>query len=311
MAKRRIAVGIDFSEYSDVALEQATWLAGKIKAELVLVHVGAPPLPGTGSLLPSVRVWEKIIEQRTAEEGLKAKNLAKKIASHGVPATHHLVDGDPAEQLARVADEEQIELIVVGTHGLTGAQFFLLGSAAQGVVRHARCNVMVARSSESWGTGPKRILVATDFTDYAEDALRSAVELAPDDATIDIVHCWQVPIPAAPSVAHGSGSATLATLAQDLEKYAEERGKALIEKFSTSRLNLNFEALAGPAGATVIDHAKREPDRYDLIVTGSHGRRGFRRFFLGSVAEKIVRHAPCSVLVVHRQTEDKAADKAA
>lgn len=304
MSKRRIAVGIDFSEFSDVALEQATWLAGKSESELVLVHVGAPPLPGTGSLLPSVRVWEKIIEQRTAEEGLKAKNLAKKIAEQGVPATHHIVDGDPAEELAKVAEEERAELIVVGTHGLTGAQFFLLGSAAQGVVRQATCNVMVARNAGDWSEGPKRILVATDFTDYAEHALQAAIEMAPDDASIDIVHCWQVPIPAAPPVAHGSGSASLATLAKDLEAYAEQRGKELLEKYGSDRVKLSFEALAGPAGATVIDHSKREEGRYDLIVTGSHGRRGFRRFFLGSVAEKVVRHAPCSVLVVHSQAKE-------
>lgn len=298
MAKRKIAVGIDFSEYSDVALTQAIWLAGQTGAELVLVHV-APPLPSAGSLLATADVWQKLIEQRTVEDGLKAKNLSQRITGQGVQATHRVVDGDPAEQLAKVANDEGAECLVVGTHGLTGVRSFLLGSTAQGAIRQAQSNVLVARSSENWGAGPKRILVATDFTDCAEEALRAAIALAPDEATIDIVHCWQVPVPAAPPVAHGSGSASLATLATDLQAYAENRGKLLVEKFATSRLNLRFQALTGPPAATVIDHAKRESGRYDLVVTGSHGRRGFRRFLLGSVAEKIVRHALCSVLVVH------------
>jgi nucleotide-binding universal stress UspA family protein len=305
MAERKIVVGIDFSEYSDIALAQATWLAGQTAADLALVHVGAPPLRAAGSLLAFTEVWQKLIEQRTADDGLTAKNLAERITSQGVQATHRIVHGDPAERLVKVANDEGANFLVVGTHGLTGVRAFLLGSAAQGVVRQARCNVLVARSSENWGTGPKRILVATDFTAYAEEALRAAVALAPDDATIDVVHCWQLPVPAAPPAAYGSGFASLGTLAEDLQASAQEHGKVLIKKFASSRLNLRFEVFAGPSAATVIDHAKREAGRYDLIVTGSHGRRGFRRFFLGSVAETIVRHAPCSVLVVHRQAEEK------
>lgn len=299
MSKRRIAVGIDFSEYSNVALEQATWLARTIGAELLLVHVGAPPLPGTVSLLPSVEVWEAIVDQQDAEQAVRAKSLAKRVESLGVPATHHFVEGDPAEELANVTEKEETELIVVGTHGLTGVQLFLLGSAAQGVLRRASCNVLVARHSEHWDNGPRRILVATDFSDNAEEALRAAIEIAPDDAKIDVIHCWQVPIPVAPPVAHGTSSMSLATLATDLEAYAEKRGRELLEKHATNRLHLNFAAVAGSAAASILDYATREPGRYDLIVTGTHGRRGFRRFFLGSVAEKVVRHAPCSVLVVH------------
>lgn len=299
MTNRTIAVGIDFSEHSDAALEQASWLAKRKDAELLLVHVGAPALPGTGALLPSVRIWEKILEQRAVQENLQAKQLAKKIADQGVPATHYLVDGEPAERIVEFASDQRSEMIVVGTHGLTGAQSFLLGSVAQGVIRHARCNVWVARKSGTWDQGPIRILIGTDFSEFSAEALRVAIEIAPDDSTIDVVHSWQAPLPIGPAVP----SPELATLSIDLEKNAKERGKKLVEEYATSRIHLEFKALAGPPASTLIAHAKEAPARYDLIVLGGHGRRGFRRFFLGSVAEKVVRHAPCSALVVHRQAD--------
>ncbi len=301
MANRTIAVGIDFSENSDSALDQAAWLAKRKDAELLLVHVGSPSLPGTGALLPSVRIWEQIVEQRAAEENLHAKQLAKKIADQGVPASHYLLDGEPAERIVEFASEQGSETIVVGTHGLTGAQFFLLGSVAQGVIRHAQCNVWVARKSSPWGQEPKHILVGTDFSDYSAEALRVAIELAPDGSTIDIVNSWQVPLPTAPTVA----SPSLARLSIDLEKFSREQGKKLVEEYASSRIHLDFKALAGPAASTLIAHAKEDPTRYDLVVLGSHGRRGFRRFFLGSVAEKVVRHAPCSALVVHRKADSE------
>lgn len=306
METRNIVVGIDFSEYSKAALEEAAWIARRVDAELILVHVAAPPLPGTAALLPSVRVWEEIVEQRTAQEGLQAKAWAQEMAERGLPATHRLLTGDPVEQVVTLAEEEKSEMIVVGTHGLTGIESFLMGSIAQGVVRSARTNVWVARNALPWQDGPKQILLATDFSERAEDALAVAIHLAPDDSTIDIVHCWQPPLPVMPPAVSGTGAFSLADLTEDLARYADARGEDLMARHATSRVKLNFTALAGPAASTVLAYARRESASYDLIVTGSHGRRGLRRFLLGSVAEKIVRNATSSTLVVHGSADHPA-----
>jgi nucleotide-binding universal stress UspA family protein len=299
MANRNIAVGIDFSEYSNAALEQAKWVARRIDAEIELVYVGPPPVPGTGSLLPSVRVWEQLIEQHAAAEGLRTKLLAKKVSDDGIVTRHHMVDGDPAMGLAKFADTEKSEMIVVGTHGLSGIKFLLLGSVAQGVVRRAQCNVWVARGSEPWDLGPKKILMATDFSDCAEEALRVAIRLAPDDSTIDIVHCWHVPVPMGPPGVHSSSALSLAGLSEEMSNFADDRGERLLSRHATGRVLLKYKAVPGQAASGVIAHATRDGADYDLIVAGSHGRKGVRRFFLGSVAENIVRHAPCSTLIVH------------
>jgi nucleotide-binding universal stress UspA family protein len=306
MAIQKITVGIDFSSYSKIALGQATWLARQTGATLCLVHVTAPAGIATASLLPSVRVWERILEIRAAQERLTAELLAERTAEAGVPATHKIVSGDPGEELTRVAEASESDLIFVGTHGLTGLSLFSVGSSALEVVRCSRSNVWVARGSKTWGPGPKRILLATDFSKYSEEALRVAIEIAPDDSTIEIVHSWQIPLLATPTVLQGSGATSLPRISSDLEAHVEKMGRELIESHATPRLHLTFDAVGGPAASALIDYAKGHHRTFDLIVTGSHGRRGFRRFFLGSVAEKIAKHAPCSVLVVHRKAASQA-----
>jgi nucleotide-binding universal stress UspA family protein len=308
MGIKKIAVGVDFSEESQNALELASCIARRGDAELVLMHVGPVALPGTGSVLPSVRVWERIVDQRAAEERLKVKALAQGLVDKGLEASHYSVEGDPADELAKAAEELEVDLIAVGTQGLTGARLFMLGSVAQRVVRRSRCSVLVSRSGSDWESGPKRILVATDFSSHADEALRTAIELAADQASIDIVHFFHVPVPAAPLAGHASGEPSLAALVEDLEKDAKAEGAKLLAEHQSSGVKLSFHTEGSPAASGVISYAKEDAGRYDLVVVGSHGRRGFRRFFLGSVAEKVVRHSPCSTLVVHR-SEDRAADE--
>lgn len=303
---RKIAVGVDFSVESEHALEQAACIAKRCGSKMVLMHVCPVSAPGTGSVLPSVRVWERVVDQKSAQDRLQVKVLAQSLAKQGLAATHFTVEGDPADELAAATDDQSIDLLAVGTEGLTGARLFLLGSVSQRVVRRAHCHVLVARKGGSWAAGPRRILLATDFSAHAEEALRVALGLAADDATIDLVHVWNVPVPAAPTAGHASGEPSLAALTEDLKKDAEASGAQLVAKYQRSRVQLRFEALRGPAASGVIARAKQDPGGYDLIVVGSHGRRGFRRFLLGSVAEKIVRHAPCSALVVHREADRDA-----
>jgi nucleotide-binding universal stress UspA family protein len=295
MQLRKVAVGVDFSEESEHALEQAALIAKRFDSELVVLHVGAVAPPATRSLLPSVRVWERIVDQQAAEERVKIKAVADRLTKEGLKASHLCIDGDPAEELAKATDDLGADLLVVGTHGHTGAKLFLLGSVAQRAVRRARCDVLVCRELPQ-PSPPKNILVATDFSAHAERALEVAMELATSESRIDIVHCVS-PISL---TGHAEEGFSLADLWEQIKQEAEEQGKELLEAKKDKGMDLHFEVVEDAAAAGVLAKAKDSSTTYDLIVLGSHGRRGFRRFFLGSVAEKVVRHAPCSTLVVHR-----------
>jgi nucleotide-binding universal stress UspA family protein len=274
MELRKIVVGIDFSAGSEVAVRRAVDIARHSGAELVLVHAGPP----------------------AAAEQLQGSTQG--IAGDGVDFSTIVVEGHADAVLVDKARELSAELIAVGSVGLTGLQRFLLGSVASRVIRTAEASVLVAREPGNSQGGFHRILVPTDFSEHAEAALQMAAVLAAPGAAIDLIHCWQMPLASTtyiepmPAVEAAMGSAR-----EEIVASARRRGADLLTRHRREGLELRFEVIEGNPAHTIIDRAA---DGYDVVVVGSHGRRGFRRWILGSVAERTVHHVPGSVLVVHR-----------
>jgi nucleotide-binding universal stress UspA family protein len=135
MSERKILFPTDFSHTGDAALELATSLARERGAKLLIVHVEEPPAAyGCGEMYygmpdPVTEDLEKMLEQVVPTDP-------------DVPCEHLMVTGDPAAAITRVAEEEGVELIVMGTHGRTGLMRLLMGSNAELVVRHATCPVL-------------------------------------------------------------------------------------------------------------------------------------------------------------------------
>lgn len=139
----------------------------------------------------------------------------------------------------------------------------------------------------------QRILVPHDFADAADAALAYALALADKlGARITILHAYEVP-------AYGYPDAFVASL--EFSSEVEERASSFLQKVAAQarRPNVEIDAVLrrGSAWTEIVDAAERLPA--DLIVMGTHGRRGVSHLLLGSVAEKVVRCAPCPVLTVH------------
>ena len=142
---------------------------------------------------------------------------------------------------------------------------------------------------------PKLILVPTDFSPHAEQALDYACALAGKlGATVHLVHAVASP-PSALQVALTEGSLeNLVTEHRDaLEKLAESRRGAA--SFGPSTVEV------GDPRDTIV--ATAQAIGADLIIMGTHGRRGLSRVVMGSVAEDVMRHAPCPVLTVRPKPE--------
>ena len=140
MARPIILVPTDFSTASDAVLPQAEALAKQKSASLLILHVEEPPLAyGSGELyygLPepnSERILKMLEDVRPADPT--------------VAFTHRLTMGDPAGEIVRIAAEEGVEMIVLGTHGRSGLTRMLMGSVAETVVRRAPCPVLVYRAA--------------------------------------------------------------------------------------------------------------------------------------------------------------------
>ena len=143
MIWKKICCAVDFSEPSWIAMEYAADLASRLRAELTLVHVRAPPPPAASDVLVSSRGVAEI-EAHRAEETLEVwRSDAETRAA--LPVRARMLLGDPALEIARFADEEGIDLVVLGTHGRSGLSRLLLGSVAERVLRHAPVPVLVIR----------------------------------------------------------------------------------------------------------------------------------------------------------------------
>jgi nucleotide-binding universal stress UspA family protein len=142
---QKILFPTDFSPASEAVLRHATALARGNNATLLIVHVEEPPLAyGSGELFYgigefSTEALQKLLDKVTPPDS-------------SVPVVRRLVMGDPATEIPRVAKEESVDLIVMGTHGRTGLSRLLMGSVAELVVRRAPCAVLTVRQPETSAT---------------------------------------------------------------------------------------------------------------------------------------------------------------
>jgi universal stress protein A len=140
MNLQRILFPTDFSLQSQPALELATALAREAGAKLLIVHVQEPPIElvaegayGFSELHPDKQAIEAQLKQIVP-------------ADAAVPYEHHVLFGSPAAEIVQLAKHENVDLIVMSTHGRTGLMHLLMGSVAEAVLRRAPCPVITLRA---------------------------------------------------------------------------------------------------------------------------------------------------------------------
>lgn len=143
MAAQRFLVPIDFSDYASHALDYAISLASKLGARLTLLHV-IQSLPMGGADM-GVTLPYTYIQDMEAEITSSLQTYLQRVTVAGLEGEIAVVHGVPFNEIIAAAKTQQVDLIIMGTHGRTGLQHVLLGSVAEKVVRLAPCPVLVAR----------------------------------------------------------------------------------------------------------------------------------------------------------------------
>ncbi|HET6613646.1 MAG TPA: universal stress protein [Kofleriaceae bacterium] len=300
-----IVVATDFSPQAELAMWQAADLARATGARLLLLHIVTMPELALGleaTLADSGLEKESLISAQLASAREQLAGLETAVRERGIQVTSEVRDGFADTAIGDCATALGADLVVIGTHGRTGLKRFLLGSVAERVVRLSTESVLVARAPagpESARHGFARILVPTDFSDLAEAALTMSLSVATAKARIDIVHAWQIPASVTAYAPARVVDAAFGGLREQLIADIEKRGKCLVSRFSRPEKSVRFFALEGSPAAAILAHLGDR--RYDLVVMGAHGRRRMKRLIVGSVVERVIRHAPCSVLAVHRR----------
>jgi nucleotide-binding universal stress UspA family protein len=294
-----IVAGVDLSEPGDRALDRAAAIAKQHGAQLILVNGQSDDLPA-GEIDRAVltQIGEVTAAVRVAEVRHLAERAAK-LGALGIAVDVVSRVGPSADVIAAVASERGAQLIVIGTHGRTGLSRFLLGSVAAATLRVAPCDVLVCRG-EVKQPAFVRPLVATDFSPAADLALAHVAEVIAPEVPIELIHAWELPVGSWGATLLGTARFPWSTVRDAVLAGARRQGNNLLAAHVGDSHPLHLELVQGLPTTVVTQAAER--GGHDLIAVGSHGHRGFRRLLLGSCAESTIRHAPCSVLVVHGET---------
>lgn len=290
IALHKILVPTDFSEHAAGALQAAESLARPIGATLHLLHVVqmpvVPTMPEAAPVVP-VTFWQELREHAL-------RNLEKekaRLVAAGVKCELEVIEDVPGFAIAAAAERCRADLIVMGSRGLTGIKHALLGSVAERTVRSAPCPVLTVKKGGALRV--RKIVVAMDFSPAARRALELAQLLAKSagPAHVILVHAYYVPVELEQYlITHGKSIPDVlsAEATRDLE--------AILTQLQKDGLSAEYVAAAGSPESVVLDVAKQK--QADLIALGTHGRRGIPHMLLGSVAERVVRHAEIPVVTV-------------
>jgi nucleotide-binding universal stress UspA family protein len=218
------------------------------------------------------------------------------------------LEGHVADRLVCVAEEGCYDMVVVGDRGLNRVRSFFVGSVSKQVARHAPCSVLVARnpnlSKGAETDGPKKghrrvrkrfkILFANDGSRHARDTMDSLGQWRLDHDTEILL------LRVVPTYGHLASDPDTVPLLAELSRRAREVAEAENEraarKFGRRASRVEPWILEGDPAAQISAVAARE--RCDLIVAGHKGHSARERFLLGSVAARLIHHAPCPALIV-------------
>jgi nucleotide-binding universal stress UspA family protein len=295
--ERRILLATDFSPPADLAYAYAAGMARALPAGMLILNVLEGP-PGLDPAFPVNTVFLKQIQEESDRELAKISRVAEK---DGIVCVTRQVYGRPAEGVARVAEEARTTLIVMGTHGRTGWDRLLLGSAAEAVVREAPCPVLTVRMSPKAAVADipgsvkiDQVLVPLDFSEFAQEAFEYAAMLAKQfGAKVLLVHAVEAAAYPLDFALFGVSEAAA------LRGRIQVRLHELMSVLKADGVEAEVVCETGTAAEVIVKEAGRfPPGAKGAIVMGTHGRRGLNRLALGSVAEYVVRHAACPVFTV-------------
>jgi nucleotide-binding universal stress UspA family protein len=287
----KVVLAVDFSVPSEVAVSEVMarpWPSGTSVHILHVVDLFA--------LTNSVGYFDTFINKETDEASALGIAVAQRLQSRGLETNLKVIEGYPGTGIVDYAEQCGADLILVGSQGHSGIARLLLGSVAKMVLQNAHCSVEVVRAT-SRSNGMK-VLLATDGSDYSIAAAESVAERPwPDGSEFKIVSIVDLVIPANdPWYAAGE---VIDRLREENTKSSQEAVDAAQRILNDARLTSTPQVLMGSPKWRIVDEAKEWGA--NLVVLGSHGRRGMTRLLLGSVSEAVALHAHCSVEVIRNR----------
>lgn len=282
---KTLLVATDFSPGAARALERAVTLPLDSDATVHLVHVLPERLGG--------KVEPALVDEATKKlDELAALAAERAPTVRVVPA---MVEGAPHAAIVREARERNAELVVLGRHGKQSLRERLLGTTTERVVRHNEVPSLVVSSQR---TEPYRDpMVASDPDDDLRN-VQGLVDLAlrlagPELGRLLLLHVIQVPFER--RLRHTLGPDEFIAYREQCKTQMLVSARGVAEQIDAEGVRLRPVVRSGDPRQAIVREAKRR--QVDLLVLGTHGRTGVAHALIGSVAEWVLRNAPCDVVV--------------
>lgn len=293
---RRILFPVDFSDTATATLPQVAQLAEKCGAELHLLHVTVlhDVHPTSKEDFPTPEELQSAVSDEAARLlGHLEAGSAQLVV---VRAQARAISAGPA--ILEYAATHGIDLVAMPTHGRRGVRRLVLGSVTEEVLRHAPCPVLTMHGGDQRDlTQAQSLLVPLDLGPETEAILEWAKLLASwSGAKIELIHVVES---AQPPLIYDTFGVDLTIDTEALVQESLGQLRALRERARLQADACSVNAVAGPGWQVILEWA--EGKAVDAIVIGP-GARGIDRLLLGSTVERVVRQAPCPVLVVRETT---------
>ncbi|MDB6032246.1 MAG: putative Universal stress protein [Verrucomicrobiales bacterium] len=292
---KQILATTDFSAGSKNALTYAAAMAKRLGSKVALLNVVEPP--------PRLAGLESVVIMQFGDAAVgRAYQLLdavkEQIFESSLRVRTHVRTGKPHLQIAKASAELDAGLLIMATHGYSGWKHTLLGSTTERVLRHAPCSVLVVRAKREQAKSNldfPRILFATDLSDACPEALSLVQMLAAHfGSTVSLMHVIER-FPISSMMPKSTTRSTAAALSKRADALLTDLSRALQHR----QISVNSLVKFGTPYVEITKAAKTLDA--SLVVVGTHGNTGLKRIYLGSVAERVVRHAPCPVLVARER----------
>ncbi|MBJ7881183.1 universal stress protein [Gelidibacter salicanalis] len=270
----KIIVPIDFSKYSEYALEAAAILAKQNNAEILVLHM----LEMSDGLFsgsdkgqkPKVLFFLKLAQQKF-EEFLNKEYL------EGIKITPIVKHSKVFSEVSEVAKEHNADLIVMGSHGVSGFTEVFVGSNTEKVVRHSEIPVLVIKQKPN-NLNFETVIFASNFSENAVSSYIRATKMLQDSSKMQLLY---VNVP-------GENFKSTAEMEQEVANFLKKADGNMnqlntvnyVSDYTIEKGIINFSNLLGA----------------DLIMIPTHGRKGLAHFFEGSISEDLVNHANLPVM---------------
>ena len=293
---KKILCASDLSDFSNITIPVGVTLAREFDAELFACHIidlTATTIYHDGFYTP--------VEMQEQAAVFAEDMLAKYVGTSDIAWQTIVRAGHPADTLADLTGELQIDLVIAATHGRSGLKRLIIGSVTERLMRTLACPLLIVRSHDPKITAPidleqkfQRILVGCDFSSASDQALQYALSLAQElQSELHLIHVIK------PSVYADLIKANTALhpgRAETLGEQLEARLNARIPEQVYHWCSPHTQILAGQPFEEITKYAVLH--KMDLIVLGTRGLGMVEKLLVGSTTDRVARQAPCPLLSV-------------